>query len=108
MMGEMKKCVCGGKFIETTIERSGIKLNGMRCSKCGEVYFPSSEMMRYEILTGKSSLVRKVRKSGDSIIVTVPKQIVEKFNVHEDDMVYFESGESNKELTIKILNSNKK
>jgi len=38
----------------------------------------------------------------------VPKQIVEKFNVHEDDMVYFESGESNKELTIKILHSHKK
>ncbi len=108
MMAEIKNCACGGKMADTAVERSGIKLKGLKCKKCGEIYFPSSEMMRYEILTGRSSLVRKVRKSGDSMIVTVPKQIIEKFSVHEDDMIYFETGENNKEITIRILHSHEK
>lgn len=66
----MKECTCGGNLIKTSIERNGVRLYGMKCKKCDEIYFPSSEMMRYEILTGKSSLVRKVKKSGDSIVVT--------------------------------------
>jgi hypothetical protein len=101
-MGEIKKCTCGGTLTNAVVERSGIELKGLKCRKCKEIYFPSSEMMKYEILTGKSSLVRKVRKSGDSMIVTVPKQIIEKFDVHEDDMIYFES-ENDKNIVLKIL-----
>jgi len=102
-MEKMKRCTCGGNFLEAAVERNGVMLKGLKCRKCGETYFPGSEMMRYEILTGKSSLVRKVRRSGDSMIVTVPKQIIEKFKLHEDDMIYFKSDEKDEEITIKIL-----
>ena len=97
----MTKCICGGALSPTTIEKSGVKMKAQKCSKCGEIYIPGSEMLRYDIIKGKSSMVRKIRKSGDSLIVTVPKQIVEKFNVHDGDVIAFESHE--KEIKLKIV-----
>ena len=97
----MIKCICGGVLSHTTIEKNGVKMKAQKCSKCGEIYISGSEMLRYDIIKGKSSMVRKIRKSGDSLIVTVPKQIVEKFNVHDGDVVAFEPHE--KEIKLKIV-----
>ena len=98
---KMAKCVCGGKLSHTSIEKNGVKLKVQKCSKCGEIYIPGSEMLKYDIIKGRSSMVRKIRKSGDSLIVTVPKQIVEKFNVHDGDVIAFEHHE--KEIKLKII-----
>lgn len=97
----MTKCICGGSLSNTAIEKNGVNMKAQKCSKCGEVYISGSEMLRYDILKGKTSMVRKVRKSGDSLIVTVPKQIVEKFEVHNGDVIAFESHE--KEIKLKIV-----
>ncbi len=97
----MTKCTCGGILSDTTIEKNGVKMKAQKCSKCGEIYISGSEMLRYDILKGKSSLARKVRKSGDSLVVTVPKQIVEKFGVHDGDVIAFESSE--KEIKLKVV-----
>ena len=35
------------------------------------------------------SLVRKVRKVGSSLIVTIPKQIADFYNIQENDKVEF-------------------
>lgn len=99
----MTKCMCGGTLSARTIEKGGVKMKAQKCSKCGEIYIPGSEMLRYDILKGKSSLARKVRKSGDSLIVTVPKQIVEKFSVHDGDVIAFESDE--KEIRLKVVHT---
>ncbi len=87
----MTKCICGGSLSSTSVERNGVRMKAQRCSRCGEIYIPGSEMLRYDILKGKTSMVRKVRKSGDSLVVTVPKQIVDRFNVHDGDVIAFES-----------------
>jgi|SRR3989304_10075709 len=97
----MAKCICGSTLSKTTIEKDGVKLKAQKCSKCDEIYISGSEMLKYDIIKGKSSMVRKVRKSGDSLIVTVPKQIVEKFNVHDGDVIAFEHHE--KEIKLKII-----
>ena len=95
------KCVCGGKTRDMTIVKNGVKMRIQKCGKCGEIYISGSEMLKYDIIKGKSSLARKIRKSGDSLVVTVPKQIVEKFNVHDGDIIAFEPDE--KEIKLKIV-----
>lgn len=98
------KCLCGGNIIETNITKDGIKLKAQKCPKCNEIYISGSEMLRYDIIKGKSSLVRKIRKSGDSMIVTVPKTIIDKFNIQDGDVVAFEPNE--KDIKIKIVHMN--
>lgn len=98
---KMTKCVCGGKTRDTTIIKNSVKMRVQKCNKCMEIYIPGSEMLKYDIIKGKSSMARKIRKSGDSMVVTVPKQIVEKFNVHDGDVIAFEPGE--KEIKLKIV-----
>lgn len=97
----MSKCICGGLLSQTTIEKDGVRMKAQKCKKCGEIYIAGSEMLRYDIIKGKSSIVRKVRKSGDSLVVTVPKQVVEKFNVHDGDVIAFELNE--KEIKLKVV-----
>lgn len=97
----MARCICGGKLKHITINKDGVKMKAHKCGKCGEIYIPGSEMLRYDVIKGKSSMVRKIRRSGDSLIVTVPKQIVEKFEVHDGDVIAFEPDE--KEIKIKIV-----
>lgn len=103
MSAKLSKCICGGSLSDTTVEREGVKMKAHKCNRCGEIYIPGSEMLRYDIIKGKSSLVRKIRQSGDSLVVTVPKQIVEQFNAHEGDFVTFEPGE--KQIKVKIVHA---
>jgi len=98
---KMAQCICGGSLSPATIVKNGVKMKVQKCERCGEIYIPGSEMLRYDIIKGKSSMVRKIRKSGDSLIVTVPKQLVEKFHVHDGDVVAFEPHE--KEIRLKIV-----
>ena len=100
-MNNKIKCACGGQTSDTTILKDGVKMKSQKCAKCGETYISGSEMLRYDILKGKSSMARKIRKSGDSLIVTVPKQIIEKFGVHDGDVASFEQDE--KEIKMKIV-----
>lgn len=97
----LAKCICSGLLSNTTIEKNGVKMKVQKCKKCGEIYIPGSEMLRYDIIKGKGSLVRKIRKSGDSLVVTVPKQIVTKFKMHDGDVIAFETQE--KEIKLKII-----
>jgi hypothetical protein len=98
---KLVKCKCGGALGDAVIEKDGVRMKIQKCGKCGETYIPGSEMLKYDMIKGKSSIVRKVRKSGDSMIVTVPRQIVEKFNVHDGDVIAFEPHE--KDIKIKIV-----
>lgn len=104
MKTKTAKCVCGGKMNITTIEKNGVKMKAQKCGKCGEIYIPGSEMLRYDIIKGKSSMARKIRRSGDSLVVTVPKQIVERFNVHSGDVMAFEPHEE--EIKLRIVHTN--
>ncbi|MBI2579509.1 MAG: hypothetical protein HYW27_01270 [Candidatus Aenigmarchaeota archaeon] len=100
---KLTKCMCGGSLGDLVVEKDGVKMKAQKCGKCGETYIPGSEMLRYDMIKGKSSMVRKVRKSGDSMVVTVPKQIIEKFNVHDGDVIAFEP--HGKEIKIKIVHA---
>jgi len=98
---ELSVCpICESSLEETTVIRKGIKLHGFKCNKCGEVVFPSSEVFRYEILSGKRN-VREVRKVGNSIVIGIPKNLAKNIGIKPGDLAYFEG--KGKEIHVDIL-----
>ena len=98
---ELSVCpVCRSGLEETTVTRKHVKLHGFKCKKCGEVIFPSSEVFKYEVLTGKRN-VREVRKVGNSIVIGIPKNLAKEVGIKSGDLAYFEG--KGKEIRIDIL-----
>ena len=92
--------VCESGLEETTVIRKEIKLHGFKCKKCGEVVFPSSEIFRYEVLSGKRN-VREIRKVGNSIVIGIPKSLAKDVGIKSGDLAYFEG--KGKEIRVDIL-----
>ncbi len=88
----MERCVlCKGELNPHKEQSEGVEISGWKCAKCEETFFPASQMLRWEVLTGKrSDLARKVRKIGNSIAVTLPKKLVKEIGIHKDDYILFE------------------
>jgi len=98
---EVSVCpVCESGLEETVVFRKGIKLHGFKCKKCGEVVFPSSEVFRYEVLSGKRN-VREIRKVGNSIVKGIPKHLAKDVGIKAGDLDYFEV--KGKEIHVDIL-----
>jgi len=98
---ELSVCpMCKSGLAETTVIRKDIKLHGFKCKKCGEVVFPSSEVFRYEVLSGKRN-VREIRKVGNSIVIGIPKSLAKEFGIKSGDLAYFEG--KGKEIRVDIL-----
>lgn len=99
---ELKSCpVCKGRVKKMVEERNGVELAGYKCEKCDEVFFPSGEIVRYEILSGKRKPVRKIGKVGNSIIIRIPSNIAHEFGIKKGSIAYFEK--KGHEIDIKIL-----
>ena len=87
----LKTCYkCKSSVKTATCMKEGIKLNCLRCSKCGEEYFTSSELIKFDILTGKRKLVRKFGILGDSTVMRLPPKIVQNYNIKPGDYALFE------------------
>ncbi len=99
----MERCVlCKGglKPYEETSE--GVAIRGWKCNSCGETFYPSSEMLRWEVLTGRrSDFARKVREVGNSFGVTLPRKLVKEEGIHKNDFILFEK--TDKGTKIKII-----
>lgn len=74
----MERCaLCKGELHPHKEKSEGIEIKGWKCGKCRETFFSASEMLRWEVLTGRrSAMIRKVREIGNSIAVTLPKKLV--------------------------------
>ncbi|MBI4018094.1 MAG: hypothetical protein HY368_00620 [Candidatus Aenigmarchaeota archaeon] len=83
------------------IERKGIVLNGYKCSKCNEIFFPSDEVFKYEILSGKRKMARKIGKVGHSIVIRIPNTIAKELGIGKGDVAYFEK--RGNEIKIRII-----
>lgn len=87
----MKICYkCGTKVKKAKCCKEGIDIDCMRCPKCGEEYFTSSELMKFDIMKGKRKLVRKFGVLGDSTIMRFPPQMIKDFNIKPGDYGVFE------------------
>ncbi|HLF05755.1 MAG TPA: hypothetical protein VI893_01030 [Thermoplasmata archaeon] len=83
-------------------EKEGQPLRGWRCARCGEVFFTATELIRWEVLTGRRRRdARRVRKVGGSLMVTLPESIAEGA-IHESDFALFRR-ERGRRLIIDII-----
>lgn len=89
-MKPMTCYACGGKMKEAECKIDNIMLRCLRCTKCGEELYPASEMLRYEVLSGRRKDVRKITAIGSSIAVRLPKKLATESGIHEGDLAYFE------------------
>lgn len=87
----MKTCYkCNNDVKIAKCVKEGISLNCLRCSKCGEEYFTSSELLKFDILTGKRKMVRKFGSLGDSVVMRLPPKILKDFKINPGDYALFE------------------
>jgi hypothetical protein len=88
----MKTCYkCGANVKVAQCKKEGIIMNCMRCPKCGEEYFTSSELLKFDIKTGKRKLIRKFGTLGDSTTIRLPPQIIKEHNIKPGDYGIFEN-----------------
>ncbi|MBI4214363.1 hypothetical protein HY546_00040 [archaeon] len=86
----MKTCAaCGGLLARNSEVSKGFPIRGFRCRKCCETFWPASEMLRWEVLTGRRKTARKIGVLGDSLVVRIPRSIA-KDRAHEGDYALFE------------------
>ena len=86
----MKTCYkCKSSVKVAKCIKEGIELNCMRCSNCSEEYFTSSELVKFDILSGKKSLVRKFGELGDSIIMRMPPKVLKDYKIISGDYAIF-------------------
>ena len=94
------KCyVCGRLMQPASIGFKNVTLNGWKCV-CGEKILPAEELVRYEILAGKrKSAIRKITRSGDSLVVSIPKALLGALNLKKGSRVYFTKERNSLRLT---------
>ncbi len=86
---EKIKCQCGEWTKPKEFNIDGFKMRGSECLACGETYFNPEDAnqaliynkIKNEVLTGK------VAKSGNSIVVRLPKRLVEALNLTAGETV---------------------
>lgn len=98
----MERCaLCKGELKPHKEVNAGVEINGWKCKKCEETFFPASEMLRWEVLTGRrSDIARKVREIGNSMTVTLPKKLVVEIGIHENDYILFEKAKDGMMLKV--------
>lgn len=87
----MERCaICKEKLEDHKENRDGVEIKGWKCSKCNETYFSSNELLRWEVLSGKrTDNVRKIRRVGNSLTITIPNIFVKNDEIHDDDFAIF-------------------
>ena len=86
---EKIKCQCGEWTKPKEFNIDGFKMRGSECPGCGETYLNPEDAnqaliynkIKNEVLTGK------VAKSGNSIVVRLPKRLVEALNLTAGETV---------------------
>ena len=87
----MKTCYkCGTDVKISKCVKEGISLDCLKCPKCKEEYLTSSELIKFDILSGKRKLVRKFGVLGDSTIMRFPNNILKEFKIKPGDYGIFE------------------
>lgn len=87
----MKTCYkCKADVKVSKCLKEGITLNCLRCSNCGEEYFTSSELLKFDILSGRRKMIRKFGILGDSIIMRLPPKLLKDYKIQLGDFAVFE------------------
>ncbi len=87
----MKTCYkCNTNVKTATCVKEGVELHCLRCPKCKEEYFTSSELIKFDILTGRRAMVRKFGVLGDSMVMRFPPKVLDDYGIKPGDYALFE------------------
>ena len=87
----MKECYkCGTDIEISKCIKEGITLNCLKCPKCGEEYFTSSELIKFDIKKGNRKLIRKFGVLGNSTVIRFPNEILKDYKISPEDYGVFE------------------
>lgn len=87
----MKTCYkCGTDVKIAKCVKEGVTLNCLKCPTCGEEYFTSSELIKFDIKTGKRKLIRKFGVLGDYTVMRFPAQVLKDYKIKPGDYGVFE------------------
>ena len=87
----MKECYkCKEKVKIAKCVKDGITLNCLKCPKCGEEYFTSSELVKFDILRGNRKMIRKFGTLGDSMVMRFPSDVIRDYKIKPGDYGIFE------------------
>ncbi len=87
----MKNCYkCGTDVNVAKCIKEGVTLNCLKCPKCSEEYFTSSELIKFDIQTGRRKSVRKFGVLGDSTVMRFPSDILKDYKIKPGDYGVFE------------------
>ena len=82
----MKKCYqCGSNVQARKCIKEGVTLDCLKCPKCGEEYFTSRELIKFDIKTGRRQMIRKFGILGDSIVIRFPPKVTKEFGIKPGD-----------------------
>ena len=98
----METCaLCKGKLRKYKELKDKVELRGWKCSRCGETFFASNELLKWELLSGRrKDNVRKIRKVGNSYIITLPNIFVRDDKINEDDLAIFKKNKDGYQIKI--------
>lgn len=87
----MKTCYkCNTEVKVATAIKEGVELHCLRCPKCAEEYFTSSELIKFDILAGRIAMVRKFVVLGDSTVMRFPPKVLDDYDIKPGDYALFE------------------
>lgn len=103
----MQKCaICNGELEEYKEKKDGIEIRGWKCNKCGEIFFSANELLRWEVLSGRrKDNVRKIRRIGNSLTVTLPNFFVKTDDIHDNDLAVFKKNKKKGNFSIQIIHT---
>ena len=75
---------------EIVYSKQGENIEIESCPKCNEEYFTSSELIKFDIKTGKRKMIRKFGVLGDSTVMRFPSNVIKDYNIKPGDYGIFE------------------
>lgn len=82
----MKTCYsCGVGVKKSVVVKQGVSLSCLKCPKCGEEYYTSSELIKFDIKTGNRDMIRKFGTVGDSMVMRFPTKVLKQYEIKSGD-----------------------
>lgn len=81
-------CECGGTMKPKTFNVEGFEVRGWQCQKCNRIDYSDDINVALTIKKfKKTGATLKLRKVGDTVVITIPKEIREALELKEGEDV---------------------
>jgi len=96
-------CECGAMASRCTVKYRNYEVRGWVCKKCKKEYIHPEDSLKVSKLEAlkKSHLRVKIRTVGQSLVITLPKEIAELYGLEKGETVEL-SPENMKKIEIEI------